>query len=189
MPKVSIIIPVWGTYKEYLPQCLQSVESQTYKDYEVIIVDTETDLPTARNKGIEKAKGEYILPLDVDDCLREDYLEKTVDKGDIVTTAHFNNSEKSCLPARHINKDNIKEGNLIIACSLFKKEIWEKVGGYDESLKSGYEDWDFWIRALNSGYNVTVIDEPLYQYNKRAGSMVTTMNHKEVENIIKNKQI
>lgn len=185
---VSIIIPVWGDYKKYLPDCIASIERQTYKDYEVIIVENKTDLPSARNEGIKRAKGEYILPLDVDDCLREDYLEKTVGKGDIITTAYYNNSEKKVLPAREINLADLKRTNLIIACSLFKKEVWEKVGGYDEEMKDGYEDWDFWIRCLTAGYKVITIDEPLYEYKKRRESMVNTMNRQKAEQYIKNKQ-
>ena len=40
---VSIIIPIWGEYKKYLNECLESIKAQTYKDYEVIVIDDETD--------------------------------------------------------------------------------------------------------------------------------------------------
>ena len=88
---VSIIIPVWGEYKKYLDECLESIKAQTYKDYEVIVIDDETDLAKARNKGIRKAKGDWIVILDVDNKLTPKYLEKTAYKGDIVATdlQHF----------------------------------------------------------------------------------------------------
>lgn len=176
---VSVVIPIWGEYKKYLNECLTSVNNQTFKDFEIIIIEDKTDLPSARNEGIRRSKGEYILPLDVDDMLREDYLEKTVGRGDIVTTAHYNNSEKHLLPAKEINLIDLKRTNLVIACSLFKKSVWEKVGGYDENLKDGYEDWDFWINAMTHGYKITVIDEPLYNYRKRRESMVNSMTNRE----------
>lgn len=99
MPKFSIIIPVYNV-KDYIKRCLDSVFSQTYKDYEVIVVndgtqDTSMDLvkdydvniinqtnqglSVARNNGVNVAKGEYLIFLDSDDYLNRDVLEK-IDK-------------------------------------------------------------------------------------------------------------
>jgi glycerol-3-phosphate cytidylyltransferase len=189
-PLVSIVIPVWGDYKKYLPECLESIKAQTYKNYEIIIVENKTDLPSARNEGIKKAKGKYILLLDVDDLLDPRYLEKTIKKGgDIITTAHLLNGEKKIL-AECVTLDEIRRHNVVIACSLFKKEVWEKIKGYDETLNRGLEDWDFWIRAMEEGYKIEVIDEPLYIYRKRADGMISSMKNKtEVIKYILNKNI
>lgn len=175
-PKVSVVIPCWGVYKEYLPKCVESVVNQTFTDYEIIIVEDKTDLPSARNAGIQKAKGEYILPLDVDDWIKPTYLEKTIDKGDIVTTnVELPDTKNHCF-AWEIDLKTFELQNQLIACSLFKKEVWEKIGGYDENMKDGYEDWDFWWRAALAGYKFTVIHEPLYYYNWRDGSMIEHTN-------------
>ena len=98
--QVSIIIPVYNV-ENYLRSCLDSVLSQTYKDFEVLMVnDGSTDgsgaicqdfverdsrfhyfekenggLSDARNYGLDRAKGHYITFLDSDDFLFEDYLE------------------------------------------------------------------------------------------------------------------
>ena len=81
MPKFSIIVPVYNVEK-YIKKCLDSINNQSFKDYEVIIVNDGTKdnsmdivkdynftvinqknqgLSAARNKGVEKAKGDYIL--------------------------------------------------------------------------------------------------------------------------------
>ena len=99
MPKFSIIIPVYNVEK-YIKKCLDSVFSQTYKDYEVIVVNDGTKdnsmnivkeydvktinqknqgLSEARNVGLKNAKGEYILFLDSDDYIEKDLL-KELDK-------------------------------------------------------------------------------------------------------------
>ena len=96
MPKFSVIIPVYNTEK-YLKKCLDSVFNQSFSDYEVIVVNDgstdgsidiineykvelinlekkETIGPSyARNLGVSKAKGEYILFLDSDDYYEPDY--------------------------------------------------------------------------------------------------------------------
>ena len=187
---VSIIIPVWGSYKQYLDDCLESVYKQTYTDYEIIVIDDETDLPTARNKGIKRAKGDWIVILDVDNQMTPDYLEKTVYKGDIVAThlQYFGDSEGQFTPSKPTLED-FKQGNQIDANAGFKKRVWERVGGYDEEMKEGWEDYDFWYRCLKAGYEIDVIPEPLILYRKHTESMSVTAGRKsqELRNYIINK--
>lgn len=95
-PKFSIIVPVYNTEK-YLKRCLDSIKSQTFKDYEVIIVnDGSTDnssdiiskysykvinqenqgLSMARNNGVKTSIGDYLIFLDSDDYIEKDLLEE-----------------------------------------------------------------------------------------------------------------
>ena len=99
--RLSIIIPVYNA-EEYLDRCLHSIIDQGFTSYEVILVDdgstdssplicdrySATDprfrtlhkpnggVSSARNAGLELAKGEYIMFLDSDDWIDEDFLEK-----------------------------------------------------------------------------------------------------------------
>lgn len=106
MPKISIIIPVFNT-ELYLKRCLDSIINQTYKDYEVIIInDGSTDnspkiiyeyeekykdkifayhkknegVAIARNFGIQKSKGDFITFVDSDDYIDKYMLEKMIKK-------------------------------------------------------------------------------------------------------------
>ena len=100
MPKVSVIVPVYNV-EAYLPQCLDSIASQSYTDFELILVDDgSTDqsgticdgfaeknayakvihqpnrgVATARNAGISASTGEYAAFIDSDDIVTTDYLE------------------------------------------------------------------------------------------------------------------
>ena len=102
-PKVSVIIPVYKVEK-YLDECLESVVNQTYKDFEVILVDDGSPdncplmcdnwairdarikvihqpnqgISTVRNKGIENSIGEYILFIDSDDFIDKTAIEKAL---------------------------------------------------------------------------------------------------------------
>jgi glycosyltransferase involved in cell wall biosynthesis len=182
---VSIIIPVWGAYTKYLDECLEDVEKQTYNNIEIIVVDTETTLPRARNVGIEKAKGEYIVCLDVDDKLDPTYIEKCLEEDDdIVGTLwqEFGDSNTINDPQIiHPKHNDFLQFNRIVCSAMFKREIWEEIGGYDETMTDGLEDWDFWLRATKVPYFVTIIQEPLFFYRKHGKSMISDGEHRHDE--------
>ncbi|QNH54520.1 glycosyltransferase family 2 protein [Selenomonas timonae] len=113
--KVSIVIPVYNV-KQYLPRCMESVFSQTYTNYEVILVDDgSTDgsgelcdsyarehvsclaihqqnggLPAARNTGLSRARGDLLMFLDSDDWLDGSCL-------DICVAAFKENNDTDCV--------------------------------------------------------------------------------------------
>jgi glycosyltransferase involved in cell wall biosynthesis len=99
-PKISVIVPIYNV-EAYLPRCIDSILSQTYRNIEVILVDDgspdnsgkicdryagEDDrikvihrenggLSAARNSGIDCATGEYLAFVDSDDYVKEDFIE------------------------------------------------------------------------------------------------------------------
>lgn len=184
-PKVSVIIPVWGQkYLQYLAECLQSVYKQTFQDFEVILSTDSTDLPTARNRGIEKAKGEYIVVLDCDDMLDPTFLEKLIGLDDIacpVLQMFGDCFNVWAPPLEHPKHEDFRQANQLFCSALFKRKVWETIGGFDESMKDGYEDWDFWLRATKAGFTVTTIKDILFRYRKHGHSLVNDAHAKDAE--------
>lgn len=202
--EVSIIIPCYN-HAEYLADAIESALDQTIPCEVIVVNDGSTDnsseiakkypvrlvektnggLSSARNAGIAVAKGKYILTLDSDDIISQDFVEKTIGKNDIVGTYQQEFGDSNTLwVSNNLNPkfEDFKKNNQINCCSLFKKEIWEKVAGYDENMRICYEDWLFWIKATKLGYNVTIVPEPLFFYRKHGKSMISNAikHHDEV---------
>lgn len=188
---ISLIIPVWGDYEKYLDECLESVEKQTYRDFEVVISRKNT-LPSARNDGISRSKGEYILPLDVDDLLSERFLEMVTEKlkeYDVVTTGHkeFGYHFAEGNYDGDFSLEGFKKENKLIACSAYRREKYDEIGGYDEAMTDGYEDWDFWIRMAKAGARFYRIPEILYFQRKHGVSMSYDMDIERLLGYLKQK--
>lgn len=206
-PVVSVIVPCYN-HGKYLSEALFSIKNQTYENWECIIVnDGSPDnteeianhwinldkrfkyfnkenggLSSARNAGIEKSNGNYILTLDADDKFECKFIEKAVsilDKNEKVGIV-------TCWGYRFIKKEiyglfkpvggtieNYLFCSASLASSMFRRECWEQVGGYDEEMKKGYEDWDYYIRIALNGWQTHVIEEPLFFYRQHQVSMRT----------------
>jgi len=140
-------------------------------------------LSSARNAGISMAKGVFILPLDADDILHPIYLQEAMgvfnkNKDIAIVGCHsiFFKERTDNVIMIHKPKGNSYKSllyvNQLVATSLYKKEHWIEVGGYDESMKDGFEDWDFWLSVTKRGYGYHILPKPLFYYRKATQSML-----------------
>ncbi|MBU2952154.1 glycosyltransferase family 2 protein [Tamlana agarivorans] len=128
----------------------------------------------ARNKGISLAKTKYILNLDADDYFEPTFIEKAVkyldaNKGVGVVGCFYktlknNKIEKEIIKPLGGGVSNFLVKSNGLGNSLFRKICWEQVSGYDEEMVHGYEDWEFWISILKNGWQMHIIQEPLFTY-------------------------
>ncbi|NNC50941.1 MAG: glycosyltransferase family 2 protein [Flaviramulus sp.] len=148
-------------------------------------------LSSARNAGIKNCVGEFVLPLDADDIIDETFLSKLVpflelDKSLAIVSCYskffFKTTENIIHELKPIGTTYhaILYENSLIATSLYRKKCWEEVGGYDENMKKGFEDWEFWIAITKLGWTYKVLEEFLFFYRKQKQSMLidTLENHR-----------
>jgi len=146
------------------------------KDRRIKIVDHDSNkgLSAARNTGFKLAKAKYVLQIDSDDLLEETALEKWLWFLESYPEHSFCKGFSIGFGAEEYLWDNgFIDGrsflfqNLTDSTCLIKKSVHGRVGGYDENLKEGLEDWDFWLKCANSGFWGSNIPEYLNWYRRR----------------------
>lgn len=196
-PEVSIIIPVGIGHEDLVVDAIDSVDAQTYRNWECIVVD-DTDgtldpkkLPSwvkvlrtegkegvaaARNLGIKNSKGKCFVPLDADDYLQPRALETYVDFwykfGGIIYSDWWQQDENGEItlftPPDYDANLLITKGCPYAVTALYPKFAWEQVGGFNEEL-SAWEDWDFHLKLAKIGVCGSKISVPLFTYRKYTG--------------------
>lgn len=204
---ISIVVPC---YKQahFLSETLDSVYEQTYSDWECIIVnDGSPDnteeiaqlyckkdsrfrylykenggISDARNVGIKNSHGEYILPLDSDDKISPQYIEKAIayferyPETQLVYSLADRFGEKNMeWVLEDYNYQKLLWRNMIFCSAVFRRVDFDRVGGYNINMKYGLEDWDFWLSFLNEKSVVYQIPEILFHYRYNENSRNTNV--------------
>ena len=214
-PLISVIVPCYNQ-AQYLDECLQSVLDQTYQNWECIIVNDgsldhteevakkwlEKDprfkyihkenggLSSARNAGIREAKGEWILPLDADDYISNDYLDLAKNHFfDQNLKVIYSEAQKFGVINDKWNLDDfslkkLATKNLIFCTAFYRKNDWEKIGGYDENLLHGLEDWEFWISLLKINGKVLKLNVICFFYRIKDNSMLNELKKNSGEKAV-----
>ncbi len=136
-------------------------------------------LSSARNYGIAIATGEFILPLDADDKIASHYITLAINAFQenmslkvVCCKAEKFGNEVGPWELAAFSLAALAIQNMIFCSSMFKKTDWERVGGYDENMKFGWEDWEFWIAILKNGGGVSCLEEVGFYYRVKENSML-----------------
>lgn len=213
-PVISVIIPMYNVEK-YIGKCLESVKRQSFKLFEVIIVNDGTKdnskkiaqsviandnrfkivdkinggLSSARNYGIKISKGEYIIFLDSDDYVSEDYLLNLynaikTDKECDIAISRIMYVDEDCVPKKNTIPKKVQVVNTEITMSmmllrkkynhcaygkLYKAYLWDDMIFPEGRL---YEDYLTTYCIFNKVKKVAMVDSKDYYYLQRPGSIM-----------------
>ncbi len=230
MEIVSVIIPTFNT-GDYLNRCLNSVTLQTYKNLEIIVVDDgsaeETHkicdewakkdkrikiihkqnggVSSARNIGLDKCTGKYVMFIDADDYIDNSMIEKMLNKiegYDCVYCKYILKCKNSNIYINEFNiknlnnadrlkyfignksklKNNMLYKNSIMGSNwriLFRKDLTKNIR-FDENLKYS-EDFVFIMEILQKQPQINYLDEYLYYYCENEISYSSSINMKKID--------
>lgn len=167
---VTLCIP-YNEDRGFLKYCLASIEAQSYKDLEVIPVNTPKSVAKNVNIGLKRAKGEFFKVIGEDDWLPStsisDLVEGIEDYPWVIANAinaSGRNHVKYKPPLEKVNLLDMAILNVIHGgTTLYRTEILREIGGMDETLWTG-EEYEMHLRLLSKGYSPNYIDRFVYYY-------------------------
>ncbi|MDF2479512.1 MAG: putative glycosyltransferase [Sphingobacterium sp.] len=169
---------------------IEIVEAIAKRDSRLKIVKHTVNkkLPGALNTGFSIAKGELFTWISDDNKLYYNALAEMVHflqqnpQADLTYADYVEIDEHGTITA--VQKldnctDNILIRNIVGACFLYKKEVHERLAGYDETAFL-IEDYDFWLRAYLN-FKFEKINKVLYEYRIHGNSLSATKNKQVME--------
>ncbi|MGN7228726.1 glycosyltransferase family 2 protein [Priestia megaterium] len=208
---VSIIVPVYNV-QEYVERCIKSIIHQTYTNIEIIVVnDGSTDdsinilrkasqndhritiinkenggQASARNLGLEKSNGEFILFVDSDDYLAKNTVQACVQKAeiedcDLVIFDYYNVNHKGDTQYFRTGT-RLDTARTVPWNKFYRKNLWN---GFIFPQGSWYEDLGIIPAVVASANKIVKLDEPLYYYEtSRGGSQTNSINYEKLHDVI-----
>lgn len=163
-------------------------ERYAQQDSRIKVLSNKQNLHVSesRNRGVLASQGEYILPLDADDRLTPTALEVMVNKLDsdrsldIVsgTLLLYNDGFWEGDGLGYNGWPNFADYNQQIGgfnrlpySAMYRRKVWNNLGGYRRRIRIGIEDGDLWTRALSYGYKAEVIQHHTLRYTLRNNSL------------------
>ena len=173
---LEVIIVDDGSSEAETRKILSELEQTNYR----VVPQPNRGLGAARNAGIRLAKGEFILPLDSDNRVRGVYLneavsvlEKNPNVGVVYADAEYFGERNGRWDVPEFDLLSLIRTNFIDACALYRRSLWEEVGGYDERMPwMGWEDWEFWLRVASHGGTFVHLPQVGFDYRVREDSMI-----------------
>ncbi len=156
---------------------------ETYQRPKTRVLRTRNrGLPAARNAAAAAANGDIFCALDADDRLAPTWFEKGLAVLDrdpsMAFVSHwletFGDEHWTWRPER-CDLPAMLARNAVNGAALVRRSAFDAVGGYDERMREGCEDWDFWLRLIERGFKGTIVPEVLFHYRRTAGSMSRVM--------------
>jgi len=173
---IELVIINDGSTDEKTTQIINQLSHPQIK----VLHTTNIGPAAARNFGIQNSSGKYVLPVDADDKIHPLYVEKCVQEleqnphiGIVYCYAELFGEQSGKWDLPDYSFEKMLLDNIIFVTSMFRKEDWEAVGGFNEQLVDGMEDYDFWLSILELDREVIQFKEILFYYRIKKVSRTT----------------
>jgi glycosyltransferase involved in cell wall biosynthesis/GT2 family glycosyltransferase len=146
-------------------------------------------LSSARNAGVRATDTPFFVPLDSDDRLEPTFVEKLLPPlladaalGYCYSHVRLFGAADGVWTCPPYDPRRLLIENLSVATAVVRRAAFDLAGGYSTDMLHGFEDWDFWLALLSTGYHGRCVPEPLFAYRKHAGgSMLTKTQRRRSE--------
>lgn len=190
-PKISVIVPVYKVEK-YLPKCIDSILQQIFTDFELLLIDDGSPdnsgkicdeyaikdsrirvfhkknggVSSARNLGLDNAKGEWISFIDADDWISSDFLSFDHEEADVIQKSYQTISQSGKIIAiNHLHSNIINSKKSLYKFYVNKRNnaLWDKIIAkklignrrFDINVKIG-EDFLFFSRSYTIHQHISI---------------------------------
>lgn len=153
-------------------------EMESHPEHRFLVLPKNKGVAHALNEGIRSCTHSYVITMGSDDVFLPDYfnraralLDVNPARDVIVPSAELFEGKTGFLdPSEEdLRLKSLWSRNVVPAASMFRRTLWEKIGGFDEALSQNFEDWDFWFRARLVNARFERLGQPGYRYRVRAG--------------------
>ncbi|ARE45062.1 hypothetical protein A3778_13600 [Lacticaseibacillus paracasei] len=223
-PLISIIVPVFNV-KNYLVKCLHSIINQSYSNIEVLAIDdgstdgsaeicdqfseldqrvitlhqTNKGVSAARNLGVQKSSGSFIMFVDSDDWVSQDIVQTLlhtlrIENADIVACESYhvrgNKKDRPNESGKVFSLDRFEALDLLIKDRAFRSRLWGRLYKVDVWKNvffpegETYEDVSTLYRTYLNANHFSFLEKALYYYNQREGSIVHPDDYKSLFSLL-----
>lgn len=181
-PDVELIVVDDGSTDTTTHEVLERMEARMASSGKLggrfKLVRQENQGPAAaRNRAFSLAEGDYLLPLDADDRLDSEYLasaahelEAHPEAGACYCHADYFGGEKTAWRMPDFSIGEMLMESIVFVSALIRREAFVQAGGFDESMREGLEDYDFFLSLMDGGWEIRQLPETLFFYRLKANS-------------------
>jgi glycosyltransferase involved in cell wall biosynthesis len=163
------------------PDSLAQLAAIVAADQRISVITQPNRGPAAaRNRAVEAAHGAYLLQLDADDLVEPTFVEKSLWVLELQRQFAACSAYNVTFGARPLlwnhgfqsYKHNLTLENFVTSQAVIRRDAYLAAGGYDESIRHGHEDWDFWLNLAEAGLWGYTIPEHLTWYRTSRDSRI-----------------
>ena len=170
--RVEVIVVDDGSNDGKTPAACDALEGPSVR----VMHQANTGLPAARNAGAAQARGGRLAFLDADDWVEPQFVSRLAEAlGADRSASHAYCQERLTDLGGNVvwrvpewDPITLLVTNLHPVTCLVRRDRFEHVGGFDESMTQGYEDWDLWLRFASHGWHGVRVREVLFNWRRHS---------------------